>query len=442
MVTGKDILHKEYLDICDNIKIEGLEEYNIKQLLYNDFIFIQSINWKDTVKNLLKTVLYNSEEMLSLCVDSRDDTMILVSSKWNRKDHDGYWEKICNAFEQFTRISLVDECFSIKTWMRTFSLKSVMQNICDIKSLYINIECISNIRHRINLLIRLMQVKRVHKLLHEKDLAPRVAMCFFDSGFFENIVMQYFRKRGVITVTNQHGQPLFRSHNYDRMNQSQILNFKCDYFLAKGEFTRKQFIDAGMEGDKVLVIGSFNKDKKIARSYCLRKTFCVFLNCVALPNAREANAKMLQIAKVLSERIDYRYYVKIHPSDSIDYYSNINDERLINVVEKDKTISDIADKIDFGFFNESAIFLDMLDQKVKPYYWDSGVRFPLVEDSDSIFRNIDELEQKIVKWCNCSDNQKDKYFSDTACYYNGAGNAKENIRVFVRDLIANNGNYC
>ena len=438
VVTEKDILHKEYLDICNEIRIDGLEAYNIKQLLYNDVFFAQSVSWKEVIKTLLKTVLYDSARTLFLCIDRRNDDMVLVSSKWNRRDHDGYWKRICDEFEEYTRISLREEDYSVRTWLRISFLKNIAQNICDMKSIYKGLERIRNKKHRLYLVNRLMRIKRIHTLLVELDLSPKVATCFFDSGFFENVTMQFFKSRGTVTATNQHGQPLFKSHDYDRMNQSQILNFKCDYFLAKGEFTRKQFVEAGTDGNKVVVVGSFNKEKECIRSYHRRNAFCIFLNCIALPKAREANTKMLEIAKELSRRTDCKYYVKLHPSDSIEYYRDFSDDKLIDMVGKEKTMSELAGEIDFGIFNESAIFLDMLDNKVKPFYWDSGVHFPLVEDKDSIFSDVSELQKKVVEWMEYSDFQKDSFFSDISGYYNGYGDAQQNIRNFIQKIIMDN----
>lgn len=435
MITEKDILHKEYLDICGNTTIKGLEEYDIKKLLYNETFYAINSNRKNVIKTHISELIFDLESHIQIDIQRKNDEMVLLSTKWNRPDHDGYWDKICSNFPESTRITFLGRKSGTRKSLKNFSLKYMFYNIKEARKINRQLKSIKNKTHRLFLVNRLLKLKKLNEFLKETNLNSKVAMCFFDSGFFENLAMQFFKNNGAITVTNQHGQPVFKSWDYDRMNQSQILNFKCDYFLAKGEFTRKQFINAGFKAEQVVVIDSFNNITGYQGHYDTKKVFCTFLNFVALPNAYEVNRKLLEMSAKLSDRLGYQFYIKLHPSDSAENYRAFSHSGLLKIVGKDVTIGELAEQIDFGIINESAVYLDLLGYKVRTYRWDNGAILPLVEDTDSIFLELEALENKVNKWMVLPDLQKDKYFEDISVYYNGRGNACHNIQRFIREIL-------
>lgn len=435
MITEKDILHKEYLNICENVTINGLENYNIKQLLYNEAYYAQNTNNKSLFKFTVLNLIFDVRFLVNMEITRKNDELIMLSTKWNRKDHDGYWEQICDVFPEHTRISFSSVSGKSKIkYLRLFSFFSNSRELRVIKKAFRQIK---NKQHRNYIANRVLVFKKILNYIELQNLNPKVAMCFFDSGFYENLLMQYFKNKGAITVTNQHGQPVFKSAEYDRMNQSQILNFKCDYFLAKGEFTRKQFVNAGFDADRVKVIGSFNNCSDIKASTEVNKVFCTFLNCIALPNADTVNKKLLEISAELSKRLGYSFYVKIHPSDNIANYADFKPAGLIDVVGKEITIPEISERIGFGIFNESAVYLDLLSSGVRSYRWDNGTVFPLVEDDESIFTELEEIEKFHKEWLSLSDSEKEKYFENISEHYNGKFGADKEIKTFITNIMIN-----
>lgn len=438
MITEKDELHKKYLDACSNIVIKGLEEYDIKKLLFNETFYAQNLKKKNILKRYIFELMFDLEFQTHIDIQRKKDEIVLLSTKWNRQDHDEYWEKICNTFPRNTRISFSEKKISIRVMVKNCSIKYMLQNVKEIRNIKKQLKCIKNKSHKLFLSSRLLKIKKVDQFLKEIDLKPKIAICFFDSGFYENIVMQYLKNRGAITITNQHGQPVFKSHEFDRMNQSQILNFKCDYYLAKGEFTKKQFVNAGFDEKQIVVIGSFNENCKCQYSNDEKKTFCTFLNGVGLPGVEETNRALLDISAKLSERLGVEYYIKLHPLDNIDNYKWFVHQGLIKMVKNDMSITEIAEKIDFGIFNESGVYLDLLSNKLHSYRWDNGCKFPLVEDENCLFTNIDELEKKVKEWMNSTIENKEQYLERISIYYNGNGDASKNIKTFTEEILKEN----
>lgn len=435
MITEKDRLHNEYLDICENVHIKGLEDYNIRQLLYNEVYYAQEANKKSIFKMTILNMFFDIRFFVNVDITRKNEELVMLSTKWNRKDHDGYWEQICDVFPEHTKISFSSASGKRKIkYLRLFSFFSNSRELRVIKKAFRQIK---NKQHRNYIANRVLVLKKILNYIELQNLNPKVAMCFFDSGFYENLLMQYFKNKGAITVTNQHGQPVLKSAEYDRMNQSQILNFKCDYFLAKGEFTRKQFVNAGFDADRVKVIGSFNNCSDIKVSTEVKNVFCTFLNCIALPNADTVNKKLLEISAELSKRLGYSFYVKIHPSDNIANYADFKPAGLIDVVGKEITIPEISEKIEFGIFNESGVYLDLLSSGIRSYRWDNGSIFPLVEDEDSIFVDEGEMENLYKKWMGLSNLDKIKCFEEISEYYNGKIGADKKIREFVGNIMIN-----
>jgi hypothetical protein len=249
------------------------------QSIDKDLIFIQSMNRQD-YNDFIQTVFNN------LTIDSKVYIMIQKKKKFN---YDFLKELT------FTEYSYI--------W-------SNLKNIKGMKKLYI----FSNI-------ILLYSLK-----YYLKNYSCKILTVHADMQPIENFISQYFKSRGTITVTLQHGLYIDYSAN-PNINEVNYKNVVSDYFLAWGDET-KLLIEHYNKATNVVICGNptlkvVSNNTKQSNSFVV-----VFDKC----HLREYNIKLLDIAKKLKEVTQINFYIKLHPSNQMSDY-DILETQCTNDVE-------------------------------------------------------------------------------------------------------------
>lgn len=395
MITNKDKIQKYYLDIITKIHSRLFPEMSLKKILWNETMFCQSQN--NIFKIIVKTFFCKS---VKIETNINQNKLLCLYTKNYRNDHDAYWQKIKEDCGEHDDITLLSE-------KKYLDLNSFFKKIYWYIVAYIELRKITNNRHRKYLALQMVNRKWTLDKIDKMNLNPKVVMCFFDSSPDENVLMQYFKNNGAITVTNQHGQSVFQSFDYDRVNQSQILNFKCDYYLAKGEMQISQFLHAGFSREHFINIGIVGGNEF---KVCHHNTNCfgVFLDCPNLPFAEEINYKILKITKKIAEKAGLKYIIKIHPSDNPNKFESCIDKNCIGILDKKYSLSEVMDKIDFGIIHATSTYVDIYAYGLRCFKLDSRVNFDIAF-YDDVFVTEDELYTKLIQWKNKSENEKDSY---------------------------------
>lgn len=426
-----DELQKNYLKIIDNIKIDELTQFSLKKILFNETFYVQKMTRKKSIYNfIISSFIFP----VKINFNNNNNNIILISNRWNRKDHDSYWNKIKKCFNNYSEISILSY-ENIYDILKNFHLIKGMVHFIKKIRLLKQLKEFKEFKTRLYFTSKVYQIIQYKEMLEMSRIEGKVAICFFDSEFFSNIVMQYFKNKGAFTITNQHGQPLFRSFKEDLLNQSQIINFSCDYFMAKGEFTKKQFISAGFAPDKIVVIGSFNKDDK-KTSYRSNKTntFALFLDCPTYDFAYTINQRLLDMAYGICKELNYKCVIKLHPVDNISNYK-IETCSNIRLENKNVKIKDICNKIEFGILHASAVYLDLMENNTKAYKYESEINFPIVDCENDKFTNIQMLKKNFYEWKQASDLQKQGYFESLRRNYSCSVNTEQKYIEFVEQLL-------
>lgn len=425
-----DVIQKKYLDTFENIHIREFADYSLIKLIFNETYYVQQITCKMFLKNFFLD-MFTKRPILDY--EIKGNELLLLSERFYRNDHDQYWKIICDVFPEKDLVTILSYQ-SMRDVIKNLSVGKCFHKYFIYKNIYIQLEEIPNNLHRKYFALQLMRLKLFEKRLDEFELCPKVAMCFFDSGFYENLAMQYFKNKDAITITNQHGQPVFRTWNEDRLNQSQILNFKCDYFLAKGEYTKEQFKKAGFDEKSIKIIGNlfydYPKYKNDEKEY-----FGVFLDCPTFDFSDETNKQLIEISNVISEKYNLKYYIKLHPQDVGEKYVNRISQNCIGIYDKNYKLDDVFSEISFGILHASAVYLDLINANIKCFRLNSEVDFPLVENELDLFENIEEFDRNIVLWKQKTDSEKQSYMTALQEHYNGNGNGRERINNLVNGLL-------
>lgn len=424
----KDTLHGRYLDILGKTRITFLKNYNMKQLLYNECMYAIESKPLLSIKAVIKRLL-TSYALYDVFITNSD--LLLFSVVYHRQDHDDYWEKFKLLFSKYNSVQV--DFLAHKS--SKINLKRFGSRIVTFRRLSKELFCINEIKNRLYLASRLLEIIEFKQKLDKLKIQPKVVVCFFDGELYSNFAVQYYKNIGAITVTNQHGQPLFRSWFNDRLNQSQILNFHCDYFIAKGKFTKRQFVNADIEEKHIVVLGGLNENSSCDRNFQEIKTFGLFLDCPLLPFASESNIKLIETAEEISEKTGYYYLIKLHPYDKKDNYMKYQNLHCKTIYHTERRLTDIFSEIDFGVLHASAIYIDLISSWKKAYKYESDIYFPITENEQDLFASPDELTNKMKLWKDKSIAEKIEFLSDEQKYYNDCDGSEVRIKRFIEQLI-------
>lgn len=422
-------LHNYYLKKCAELQIKQLKEIRLDKVFYIELLNVIKYTQKNSIVNLVKRLVKTLGFKPDIEFHIQGKGLLCLTVKYNRTDHDIYWERIKKLFDDRDEIILYSKVH--KTCFR-----KILKNIFVYIGLYKKFDFIDVKHSRIYLTCCLLECVLYKELLDTLKVSPKVVISFFDSEMLGNLTIQYLRKKGTVSVTNQHGQPVYRGYDIDHLSQSQILNLTADYFVAKGQFTKKQFIKAGFEGDRIKVLGGFGAGqiKKIPNTQSIMG---VFLDCPYLSFANQSNKRLIETANRLCDEMGYKYFVKTHPTDKKDrYYGLINDDYCIEVIDKGVSLEKLIASMELGLLHASAVYVDIIINGCKAYKLESEESYPLVESREDRFKTYNELLEKLAQWKDKNDNQKKEYLLEQKKRYVWDDGFENRYRDFIQTLKA------
>lgn len=422
-----DELHCAILEKLRDASIPEFKGFDIARLLHNQIYYGVTRKRSFLIETIIASIFFERE---SIDFDSNNPELLLYSEVFNRRDHDTYWDKICNLFDDRTYFKITNLCKG--NWKKCLRLGKTFSNLHYLNVFSKHLSFVESKLLRRFLASQLVWFYRFYEKLENYNLNPKVAMCFCDVDFHESFMVQWLRNHNVITVTNQHGQPIFRNSNMDRLNQSQILNFNSDYFLAKGEFTRNMFLKSGTDINKIVVVGDLNSNSYVYSHKDKKSVFGVFLDAPSLPFSSQTNRDLLDLATLISQKYSIHFSVKIHPSDREERYNNLGYN--CTFVNRNIPLAEFFDSIDFGLFSASAIYIDMIANSVKAYQFCSAP-FPIVENSNDIAESFEDFSKKYEEWNTYTDLEKKEYFYNIFNSYYCETDASGNITDFILNLM-------
>ncbi|MCO7472011.1 hypothetical protein NJG16_18220 [Stenotrophomonas maltophilia] len=257
------------------------------------------------------------------------------------------------------------------------------------------------------------------RLLASLPSGHRTIITFCDAHSVENLVTQAEMKRGIVAITNQHGQYRVLDDRNMSPDAEAYANFISNRMIVWGEATIREFEKVGCSADRFAVAGWIRR-KQQCDAGSSKRVFGVMLNG---QNGRESNLALLSAAAVLAEALDLTYVVRLHPWTPLSAYRHAVDARCEKLMHA--SLAEYCRLVDFSLAHMSGAVVELLDQRQAVYLLDDGrladvFRRPglawespqaIIEavkhdaaDSDELFRRIDNL----AVWYNDDTDQLDK----------------------------------
>jgi len=136
---------------------------------------------------------------------------------------------------------------------------------------------------------------------------------FCDSYLDENLLTQMFLSKKIHTVTLQHGQYKTNKSGCESSDVESYLNFMSDYILAWNDATRQEFINAGIDGSRIVVCGVPKNcyDNNNASYTNKDDAICLFLNG---DSHFESNLPMIEAVVEYCEKTKLYFTIRPHPA--------------------------------------------------------------------------------------------------------------------------------
>ena len=434
MISDKNKKHSEYLNLLRTVRLDSFPELDLSKALYLDSLYAFDLNWAKVLKALIRNCFYKIPE---LDIRLRDNSILMLTTIHGRNDHDSYWNSLKELFPVKDEIILNDR-FTAMEYLKNVSLKGILSRMKRYRNAYIALKVIEKKSHRSYLASKIVRCEKYINEIKNQTQNTKVVIAFCDTYLFENVMIQFLHNRGAVCITNQHGQPVFRGWDKDHLNQSQIFNFSSDYYIAKGNYSKRQFVKAGFNEKKIVVLGSMNKEIPKLRFHDSPKKFGVFTDCVLYDFAGDTNKKIIKMAEKISEKMNMSYFIKIHPSDALKNYNSIITSGCVGIYKDEYTNAELFEQIEFGIMSASAIYLDMLYANVKCYQMKTNIEFPIVESQEDIFECCDQFMAKFAIWRRLPAAEKEIYFAEQQKEYGFCENTGQKIQAFVASFIEKN----
>lgn len=235
-------------------------------------------------------------------------------------------------------------------------------------------------------------------------------LVFIDVDLIDNIIVQLMNNKGVLTVELQHGQWIFEKSCLDYLN---FTSFTAQHILVWNEFEKQQFLKAGYEDNRMIVVGStkYVRDNievtELKNEY--RGCFGVLLDGPSLSYAEKSNKKLLQFAEQLSEQLQMDYYIKKHPRDKNIYEKEKKSIHCRNSLSPKLQMKEYASLIDFSICHTTGAAIDMMIMKSFVFIYKSDIYYPIQTDSFYEFSNISKLIESVKYLINHMEEKRREY---------------------------------
>lgn len=411
----------------NNLKSKDFIDYDMQKMLYNDVWHMQEIKGLQRIIRAVVQVICNGIEV-SVCTDNSAGEFVVVEVKDSdikRADNDTIMNNLFDYIHPYGHV-LIRRNYRIDFKGIKKRLKIFVDNLKVFKNL--------SLSKRIFLCQRLIVVKEVIDLLDEYKIfdSRKKLLIFQEHDTVSNTVIQKAHISGLKVVSPQHSSPIYNNRDFFQVFFDA---FSCDYKLLWNEFTKRQFTAAGINEEKLYVVGNTKKLKseKNFISEAVNNKFGILLDWPKGENAVDYNIKLIELANKIAEKYACGFYVKLHPVDSVENYKGLINNTYGEVLDKTTSMEQFENMVDFSVAHNTSAIIDLIYDEKTVFVYRMEKSFPVITDDIYNFNDIEEFIDKYNKWNDNKEKYKEEYKNIISLYY--TKNSKELHKKFFESLI-------
>lgn len=317
-----------------NIQFYGLIDYDFAKgfnlISEADYIQFKNKSIGSKLKNFIHLFLKILQTLLTpLFVPHYNHAkqnkiiFILAPPDVQKRRNDIYqmFNNVCNLTNS------CDQLYFSYTNLYKFSFKRSIRLIVLI--LYWSIQlthCKLSIRKKTRILYELTQLYDLQNILNNLYLY-KLVLVFYDANLYNNFIIQYFKSKNCKTATLQHGVMVASRENIENNLDFKGIEFNgfiSDYFLAWNDFTKREAIKSGIPSHKIIILGVVKCLGKKQLRINLHKKNCLGILLDGI-YSNINNERLIKVINNFCIITNSNYIVKYHPA-----YKGNEFESLIN----------------------------------------------------------------------------------------------------------------
>jgi len=376
--------------------------YKIQQLKASGILKIDNINYMNVCAEMmyassamkkLKVIIYSLFFMNIIEVKNIGAELAIVYSLGSkrRRDYEEIIENLASCVDKSKANIETNLKFSLIMPLRTvFSIIRVPVFKLMSKSGFVDGVLLTLLSS--NYLVHRKYIDRVLD-----KVGCRMLFTFCDALPIENLFAQTAKSNGVVTLTLQHGQYAFNDLiNSECSNDESYLNFVSHYICVWGKATLDEFLRAGVESKRVLVLGSLRSYSVFgvkAISYTDKVTTGLFGLLLSADIYRDDNIRMISLANEISSRYGYTYIIRSHPNNNMDLYKKYLKNTEYNRVQN-ISLHDYFDKVEFSLMFMTGVFNEAIAYRARILIFRSENLLGLYNGLDITISDINDFDEK------------------------------------------------
>ncbi len=248
-----------------------------------------------------------------------------------------------------------------------------------------------------------------------KDSSCLISFC--DSISYENLFIQNFQTMfpDGNTYTLQHGQYRYLNENNICQDAEAYGNFISNYMLCWGQATIAEFQKADISKNRFISVGCLRdfsslKSLREGLSKSTHRAEKIFGVVLCGENQKETNVNLIDFAKKLSLLIGYKYRVRAHPSNKINYIKMLSCENCIEVKNYTSDLYEYYNGLEFSILHMSGVLLEFFELEHSFVFYDDGLLADVYKYCGNFTSSPSDVLQIVYKKL---DSEKlKKYFND------------------------------
>lgn len=387
----------------DQLKIKDLSNYEVGKILYTDIWGMYALSLMQKIKRVMALMVCNPLHLSRYpdYVEGKDIALeIHYTNDVPRADNATIYNNVYEYLKPARHV-LLEKKYKIQLSGILRRLVRLFQYASSISGFAMS--------ERLYLAAQLVMIKGFIEHLDATSFfkGSRYLLIFQEHDTISNAVIQNAHTYGVKVISPQHGMPMNRHEGSDQMIFD---GFQCDYKLVWNDFAKAQFLSAGIDKNKIFVVGNtknlyatptnVESGSSFEGSRFSDKPlfFGVLLNYPKNDRAFEYNCMLLSAAVELAKAIGMAFCVKPHPADSVDRYEKIMKSGMAEIIPASVTMHEYQQKVLFSIAHVTGAIFDLIYDGCFVFQYIMGENFPVDIDDIYKFSTPEELIDHFLKW--------------------------------------------
>lgn len=375
-------------------KLNSFEFYRLKNVKVGEalsssvYAYDRRISILSLIRMYISIIFFQNYKRNEL---NNSKIMFIFTNAYSaRIDHLKTFRKFVNLFDDSIFIQ-PKKAFRLSffRWLRSYKIL-----IWFFQMRIVSKDCRLRLYLSLNLYLGYDDSSKLYKII-EKCNNLKVVTTFCDIHSVDYLLTYKINARSpqIKTVTVQHGHFI---------SGWQFSFSHSNYFLVHGKMAQEFAVNSGKKLSRVKPVGLMqsilSEYSKILKVEHNTRVFGVVLNGVGFEYDNEV---LIETANQFSKAHDFKYILRLHPSNSIETYINYIDEKYLSKISDHVSISEFSNEIDFALLGKTTVFIE-LHLLNKPC-------FRLVKSEDDFFGKINynsfsNYEEFIEKWNSYNNN--------------------------------------